>query len=219
MTEPGSGGEAGPDTPHGGFPATRNWREGRNATTEGGPEYGRMIDSLREFLDLVAGAKLDSAAAAALAGQIEALLPHLASRQVREREQIFAHRIDLPGRGQTMAPRFLVTDGDDTSVAGRVTFGRYFLGGNGAVHGGAIPLLFDEVLGRLANTGGRKPSRTAYLHVNFRSIAPIGRDLDVRARIVKIDGRKRFITAELCDGDTLCADAEGLFVELKPGQP
>jgi acyl-coenzyme A thioesterase PaaI-like protein len=104
-------------------------------------------------------------------------------------------------------------------VVGRVAFGRFYLGGNGAAHGGAIPLVFDEVMGRLANTGGRPPSRTASLHVNYRSITPIERELQLTARFDREEGRKRFLSGELRDGGTLCADVAGIFVALRPGQP
>ena len=32
-------------------------------------------------------------------------------------------------------------------------------------------------------------------------------------------GRKRVLRGTLRDGDTVCADAESLFVALRPGQP
>jgi len=79
--------------------------------------------------------------------------------------------------------------------------------------------VFDDLLGRLANAGGRRTSRTAYLTVNYRSITPIGRELRLEGRVDRQEGRKRFLTGRLFDGDTLCADAEGLFIELRPGQP
>ena len=104
-------------------------------------------------------------------------------------------------------------------MRGRVVFTRIYLGGNGAAHGGTVPLLFDEVLGRLNSSGGRSVGRTAYLHVNYRHITPIGRELELEATLDRIEGRKRFITGRLRDGDTVVADAEGLFVELLPGQP
>lgn len=87
------------------------------------------------------------------------------------------------------------------------------------MHGGAIPLLFDEVLGRLASSEDRTPARTAYLHTDFRSITPVGEELVVRAWFVSEQGRKRILRAELMHGETLCAEAEGLFIELRPGQP
>jgi acyl-coenzyme A thioesterase PaaI-like protein len=157
--------------------------------------------------------------ASALALDLRRWSDDLSKSAVPEREQVFARRLDLPGRGQTMAPCLRVLDGDANTVRGAVTFGRYFLGGGGAVHGGAIPLLFDEVLGRLASAGGRTRARTAYLHTDFRSITPVGVDLSVTAWFVSEQGRKRVLRGELRHGDTLCAEAEGLFVELRPGQP
>ena len=125
----------------------------------------------------------------------------------------------IPGRGQALAPVVHVEEFTGERARGHVTFGRFYLGGNGAVHGGAIPLAFDELMGRLANTGGRTPSRTAYLHVNYRSVAPVGRRLSIEARFGREEGRKRILHGEIRHGETVCADAEGLFVALRPGQP
>jgi acyl-coenzyme A thioesterase PaaI-like protein len=203
----------------GGFPQIRSWQEPGLKNPGGGPEYGEMIISLRAFLDAVAAAAPDSGTITAITGQLDSWTQRLKAMAVGERRQIFARRLDLPGRGQTMAPNFVVTGGDRDSVTGTVTFGRYFLGGGGAVHGGVIPLLFDEVLGRLSNSGGRAPSRTAYLHTDFRSITPVGIALDVRAWFLSEYGRKRVLRAEIRHGETLCAEAEALFVILRPDQP
>jgi acyl-coenzyme A thioesterase PaaI-like protein len=118
-----------------------------------------------------------------------------------------------------MAPAVEITEFSDSHARGQVSFGRFYLGGNGAVHGGAIPLAFDELMGRLANTGGRSPSRTPYLHVNCRNVTPIQTPLAIEARFEAEEGRKRTLTGVIRDGDTVCAEAEGLFVALRPGQP
>jgi acyl-coenzyme A thioesterase PaaI-like protein len=203
----------------GGFPPMRTWQEPAVRGPDGGAEYGDMIAALRGFLDDVAAAASDAATTVALTGDLNRWADRLAQFAVPERRQIFARRLDLPGRGQTMSPNFIPVAGDHEKVEGTVTFGRYFLGGGGAVHGGAIPLLFDEVLGRLAISGDRAPARTAYLHTDFRSITPVGVELAVRAWFVSEQGRKRVLRAELTHADTLCAEAEGLFVELRPDQP
>jgi acyl-coenzyme A thioesterase PaaI-like protein len=197
----------------------RTWQEPTVRSPGGGPEYGDMITVLRAFLDAVAAAAPDTATTVALTDDLKVWVDRLAKDAATERKQIFARRLDLPGRGQTMSPNFIPIAGDRDSVRGTVTFGRYFLGGGGAVHGGAIPLLFDEVLGRLASSGDRAPARTAYLHTDFRSITPVGEELAVRAWFVSEQGRKRILRAELTHGDTLCAEAEGLFVELRADQP
>ncbi|OSC28728.1 MULTISPECIES: PaaI family thioesterase [Mycobacterium] len=197
----------------------RSWQEPTVRSPGGGPEYGDMIAALRDFLDDVAAAAPDTATIEALTKDLKSWADRLSPDAVPERRQIFARRLDLPGHGQTMAPSITITAGDHDGVSGTVTFGRYFLGGGGAAHGGAIPLLFDEVLGQLANSGDREPSRTAYLHTDYRSITPIGKELTVRGWFVSEQGRKRILRAELCHGDTLCAEAEGLFIVLRPDQP
>ena len=203
----------------GGFPPMRTWQEPTVRNPGGGAEYGEMITALREFLDDVAAAAPDKATTVALTRDLKTWTEGLVQAAVPERRQIFARRLDLPGRGQTMAPNFIPTAGDHQSVQGTVTFGRYFLGGGGAVHGGAIPLLFDEVLGRLASSGDRAPARTAYLHTDFRSITPVGEELAVHAWFVSEQGRKRLLRATITHGETLCAEAEGLFIVLRANQP
>lgn len=207
------------DAIRGGFPRMRTWQEPLLHNPGGGAEYGDMIAALRDFLDGVAAAAPDAPTTVDLTRVLREWTQTLAPAAVSERRQIFARRLDLPGRGQTMSPSFVPIGGDRDSVHGTVRFGRYFLGGGGAVHGGAIPLLFDEVLGRLANSGDRVPSRTAYLHTDFRSITPIDEDLAVRGCFVSEQGRKRVLRAAITHGDTVCAEAEGLFVALRPDQP
>ncbi len=184
----------------------------------GASSFPGMIDALRELQNQVTGSVPSAELAADVSRTLTDLAVRLSAHAVDERGQI-AGRVDLPGRATAMLPVIYLDEQDDQHAVGRVTFGRFYLGGNGAAHGGAIPLVFDELMGRLANTGGRPPSRTAYLRVNYRSITPIDRELQLTARFDREEGRKRFLSGELRDGGTLCADTEGLFVALRPGQP
>jgi acyl-coenzyme A thioesterase PaaI-like protein len=104
---------------------------------------------------------------------------------------------------------------DSQTFVGRVTFGPLYGGANGAVHGGAIPLVFDEALAQLANLDGQ--TRTASLTVDYRSVTPLGRELTIRGWIERVEGRKVFLRATLHHGDTLTAEAHALFVRLRPG--
>jgi acyl-coenzyme A thioesterase PaaI-like protein len=180
--------------------------------------FAAMIDALRVLQDQITGSRPPDDLLEEAARQFAELTRQLAKYPVDERGQIAGHLIGIAGRGQAMAPAISIQEHTTDRASGHVTFGRFYLGGNGAVHGGAIPLVFDELMGRLANTG-RPPSRTAYLHVNYRSITPIERQLSIEAGFESEEGRKRIIRAVLRDGDTVCADAEGLFVALRPGQP
>jgi acyl-coenzyme A thioesterase PaaI-like protein len=150
--------------------------------------------------------------------QVEATAAELKGFVVPESRQLAGHLREVPGRGQALAPVFTPAEWDEQHVRGHVRLGRFYLGGNGAAHGGVLPLLFDEVLGRLANTG-RTRSRTAYLHVDYRAITPIGPTLEVRARFDREEGRKRFLTGEVVHEGVVTAQAQGLFVELREGQP
>ncbi|WP_050787663.1 PaaI family thioesterase [Rhodococcus jostii] len=126
---------------------------------------------------------------------------------------------ELPGRGQAFIPAIEYDRLEDGRVAGRVEFSSFHLGGNGAAHGGAIPLLFDDVLGRMVNHDQTSVARTANLSVDYRNVTPVGRDLEVQAWIEREEGRKTYARGELWDGQVLCAEARGLFVTLQPGQP
>lgn len=200
------------------FPRIRDWQD-RGVRSYTGHEYGDMIGALRTFLDDVAAAVPDVVTLKGLSRSLRSWSSSLAEQAVPEQAQIFGRRFDVDGRAQTMAPCFVVAERDRTAVRGTVTFGRYFLGGGGAVHGGAIPLLFDEILGPLANSGGRTSSRTAYLNTDFRSVVPVGVELEVRGWFVSEVGRKRVLRAEIRHGSTLCAEAEALFVALESHQP
>ena len=79
--------------------------------------------------------------------------------------------------------------------------------------------LQDELLGQQANAGGRTKARTAYLHVDYRKIAPIGVPLALEAAFEREVGRKRYLRGSARAGDDVVIEAHGLFVELRPGQP
>jgi acyl-coenzyme A thioesterase PaaI-like protein len=93
-----------------------------------------------------------------------------------------------------------------------VRFGNHFLG----VHGGAIALLFDELLGIMANAGSPELARAAYINVEYRAITPINSNLVVEASSIGVEVRKRRVRATLyLPGGDLCASAEGLFIQVR----
>jgi hypothetical protein len=195
------------------------WRNRVPVAERGGAEYAGLIAATREFQNALAAANAPSEVYADLAATLGGVTSSLREWAGEEWSSPIGARIDLPGRGHPLLLPFVVDEWTDSSVRGRVVFGRFHLGGNGAAHGGTLPLLFDEVLGRLNSGGGRTIGRTAYLHVNYRHITPIERELHLDATLDRIVGRKRYVSGRLRDGDIVVADAEGLFVELRPGQP
>ena len=179
--------------------------------------YTGMVDELRELLDRVAAAAPTPDLVADTTKVVAQLNAWLAEAEVDEPHQLSGRLTTVPGRGQLAVPALHIDEVDGSRMTGRVRFGRHFLGSNGVVHGGAVPLLFDDVLGRLALAGGRSRSRTAYLHVDYRSVAPIDTELTIAAWFDREEGRKRFLRGTLSDGDRLCAEVSALFVALRPG--
>ncbi|MDR3660141.1 MAG: PaaI family thioesterase [Mycobacterium sp.] len=189
-------------------------------TSKGGPDYGRFIEAVRTISDLARGADAPDDVVTRAANLIEQANALLAPFDADEWHSPSGRRLDLPNRGGILNVPAALKVTDDGRIAGPVRFRRFHLGRNGAAHGGAIGLLFDSVLGHAAyRLTDSLFQRTAYLHVNYRKIAPVEKDLQATATVERIEGRKIFITGALLDGDTVLADAEALFVKLKPGQP
>jgi acyl-coenzyme A thioesterase PaaI-like protein len=104
---------------------------------------------------------------------------------------------------------------DGSAVTGTVVFGDAYEGPPGCVHGGFVAATFDEVLGfaqTLTGTGGM----TGRLEVSYRSPTPLHRPLTLRGWIDRVDGRKVLTLGTIHDGDRLCAESSGLFIQ-KPG--
>ena len=189
-------------------------------THRGGPDYGRFIDAVRDIQDHARAADAPDHVITEAADLLEQVSALLTPYDADEWSTPSGRRTDLPMRGNILSIPNEADPCEDGRLRGWARFRRYHLGRNGAVHGGIIAHLFDSVLGKTSFllTGGPY-QRTAYLHVNYRKIVPIEKELQVEAGVLRTEGRKIFVDIRLCDGDTLLADGEGLFVLLKPGQP
>jgi acyl-coenzyme A thioesterase PaaI-like protein len=188
-------------------------------TTRGGPDYGRFVEAVRSLQDLTRGADAPDDVITQAAGLIEAVNSLLAPYDADEWHSPSGRRMDLPNRGNIMQVPVKLTVTDDDRVGGTARFRRFHLGRNGAVHGGALALLFDSLLGYAAYKLGRSPrQRTAFLHVDYRKIALVDKELQVDAGIDRIEGRKIFVSGRLLDGDAVLCEAEALFLKLNPGQ-
>jgi acyl-coenzyme A thioesterase PaaI-like protein len=189
-------------------------------TTKGGPDYGRFIDAVRKLQDHARAVDAPDEVITEAADTLEKLSALLSPYGADEWASPSGRRMDLPVRGNILTVPIGSRKTDDGRIEGWARFARFHLGRNGAVHGGSLGMLFDTVLGLTASvlTGSRR-QRTAYLKVNYRNIVPIEKELQFDAGIDQLDGRKIFVSGRLTDGDTLLAEADALFVKLKPGQP
>lgn len=185
-----------------------------------GPGFGRFLAAMRRAQDLAVSAAPDAdnwdKAADRAEELVELLAPHEAPEGVGP-----ANRVpSLPGAGSLLMPPYRVTKFDAEAVELTVQFSRYHVGGNYAVHGGVLPLMFDSTFGMVIHATGRPISRTGFLHVDYRKVTPIDKELRLRAWVREAVGRKSFVNAELRDGeDNLLAEANGLMIQLLPGQP
>jgi acyl-coenzyme A thioesterase PaaI-like protein len=184
------------------------------------PELGRFVAAMRRLQDLTVSTDPENAMWATAAERMEDLCALLQEHQVPEGRAPAGRLIDLPGLGHPLLPPWTVTDFGPDGVTMEGLFTRSHVGGNNAVHGGMIPLLYDWHFGMIVSTAGLSPSRTAYLHIDYRNITPIDEPLTAYGRIAEIDGRKAFVTATMTAADgTLLTEANGLMVRLLPHQP
>lgn len=110
-------------------------------------------------------------------------------------------------------PVELRAEPDGKSVAGRAIFGSAYEGPPGCLHGGYVAAAFDEVLG-FANALSGSPGMTGTLTVRYRRPTPLHTELRFQARFLRSEGRKIFTSGELYAGESLCAEAEGLFISV-----
>jgi acyl-coenzyme A thioesterase PaaI-like protein len=189
-------------------------------TDRGGPDYGRFVEAVRALQDHARSADAPDDVIARAADVLDDLNRLLAPYDADEWHSPSGRRMDLPNRGNIMQVPVDLVVTEDGRIGGTARFRRFHLGRNGAVHGGALALLFDSLLGFAAFKLSRSPyQRTAYLHVNYLQIAPVDKEFQVDAAIDRIEGRKIFVSGRLLDGATVLCEAEALFVRLKPGQP
>jgi acyl-coenzyme A thioesterase PaaI-like protein len=189
-------------------------------TTKGGPDYGRFIDAVRKLQDHARAVDAPDEVITEAADTLEELSALLSPYDADEWASPSGRRMDLPVRGNILTVPLWSRKTEDGRIEGTARFARFHLGRNGAVHGGSLGMLFDTVLGLTASVlSGTPRQRTAYLKINYRNIVPIEKEVQFDAGIDRVDGRKIFVSGRLTDGDTLLAEADALFVKLKPGQP
>lgn len=197
---------------HGGFPVFE--------PADPGPGFGPFLASMRQLQDLAVSADPDGDTWVEAAARVDELVKLLAPFEAAEGVGP-ANRVPaLPGAGSLLMPPYHVTQFDSDGVTLTVQFSRFHVGGNSAVHGGVLPLMFDSTFGMVIHATGRPISRTGFLHVDYRKVTPIDTPLTVRGWVREAQGRKCFVNAEMRDPDgALLAEANGLMIRLLPGQP
>ena len=152
-------------------------------TTKGGPDYGRFVEAVRSLQDHARAADAPDDVITEAADLVEKVTQLLAPYYADEWASPSGRRMDLPNRGNILAIPLDLHKTVDGRIEGTAMFRRFHLGRNGAAHGGAVAQLFDGLLGYTAFTlSGSRAQRTAFLHVDYRKIAVVERQLQVDAR-------------------------------------
>lgn len=103
--------------------------------------------------------------------------------------------------------------GEFGSISGTATFTEPYEGPPGHVHGGYIAAAFDEVLGMTQSLTGR-PGMTGTLTVKYRAPTPLHQEIVYHGWVDRVEGRKIFTKGTSHIGDTLCAEAEAVFLSM-----
>lgn len=185
------------------------------------PARERLAGAARRLVDALLTAEVDDARLDAAADATEAAVATLATeagrwgetpRRAERRHEDYLPRSPLVGALHPAAPPFEWDRRDGRFVAHGV-LGAAFEGPPGYVHGGWVALMFDEALG-MANVTGGNPGMTARLTVRYRRPTPLRTPVRLEAWTREREGRRITTVGTLHAGDRLCAEAEGLFVEI-----
>jgi Thioesterase superfamily len=197
-----------------------------------GPRH-RLADALRATITATVSAEVDNQVIVEVAEAVEALNRRLAQASGPDKRprgqpdtagdaQEFFPTSPVIGMGNPLAPpvRIQVVDGVDggyRQIVGSANFDYAYEGPPTCVHGGVIASTFDEVLGA-ANLVANNPGMTGTLTVRYRKPTPLRTDLRIEARCERKEGRKIFSWAGIYHGDTLTAEADGVFIEVAAAQ-
>jgi acyl-coenzyme A thioesterase PaaI-like protein len=184
------------------------------------PALGRFMAAVRRLQDIAVSANPDGSVWGDAAVLIEDVCRRLEEHSAPEGVAPAGRTTDLPGNGHPLMPPWQVVESRADEVTMRGHFTRFHVGGNGAVHGGVIPLFYDWHFGMVVSAAGRPDSRTAYLHVEYRRVTPTDEVLQSRAWIDRVDGRKLFVRATMADASgNVLSEANGLMIKLLAHQP
>lgn len=188
----------------------------------------RVADAIRQLTEVLVTSSPDIQEMHRIAGQLEdtagefAQAPRIHGRldwiQTGEHGSYgqVSHELNpLAGLANPIAPP-VNTWFEDGNAVGRCICGWVYEGPPGSVHGGFVAAIFDQFLGMAQRLGGQ-PGMTGYLHVNYHNRTPLNTQLELSAQLVKVEGRKTIMTAEMHADGTRTASCEALFVEPAKG--
>jgi len=128
--------------------------------------------------------------------------------------RIVEHHL-LLGAANPLAPPLHAERHDDGSVRATVTYDLRYEGMPGWVHGGAIALAFDLVLGLAAGWVAQRPAMTGTLTLRYRKPSKLWTELVYESSAEAVGARTIRAIGSLTGPDGLCAEAEGIWVRAR----
>jgi acyl-coenzyme A thioesterase PaaI-like protein len=189
-----------------------------------------LVRAARELVEAVVLTDVDDGERAAAAADLRGVAERLRARRragsvllVRHDDGRIEHLTQAgSGRLNPQAPD-IVFDGlcappsepVPVELVARCTLTPSFGGPPGRVHGGQVAALLDEVVGFAAFVAGA-PGMTVNLTVRYHRATPHSTPLEVRARLDRIDGRKRWASGEVVAAGEVSASAEAFLLGGPP---
>jgi acyl-coenzyme A thioesterase PaaI-like protein len=206
------------DSPFGTFP-TFHQREGELSDSD--IARVRLAHAMRQLMRNAFTSHASASDIDALALQIEQQLASLHdATQVAgsaASESHFSDRSPIYGAmnplSMPMTMGLVEGGGEFGSVTGDAIFTDLYEGPPGHCHGGFIAAAFDEVLGMAQSLTGR-PGMTGKLQITYRAPTPLHTPIHFVGWVEKVEGRKIFTKGTAHNGETLCAESEGLFLSM-----
>lgn len=109
-------------------------------------------------------------------------------------------------------PMTLWLDGD--VVRGKANLGLTFQGPPGRVHGGVIAAMMDVLLAKTQDLS-RTMGVTGTLNLRFIRATPLKTDIDMEARILRVDGRKLYCEGKFIVNGETTVHAEGIWIAMR----
>jgi len=212
--------------------AKENWRErflrshwdpASAEVSEARKQKRRLAAAMRLVIERLVASDAPEDELRRAAEQLERYAEHLATHPRLRHFQGYAESANagdvgaffdqspLIGLANPLAPPIRIEKTGERTAEARATFGSAYEGPPGCVHGGFVAAAFDEVLGFVQSLSG-SGGFTGTLTVRYRSPTPLHRELHFRAGMDRSEGRKTFSSGTLHAGETLCAEAEGIFI-------
>ncbi|KFY24015.1 hypothetical protein V493_05515 [Pseudogymnoascus sp. VKM F-4281 (FW-2241)] len=130
----------------------------------------------------------------------------------------------LTGPNLVVVPPFAWNEEGGKSMVAISYLGRDLCGHPGIIHGGFLATMLDEGLARCCFEAlPNKVGMTANLNINYRSPAPADTFVALRAKTIKVEGRKAWVEGHIetlvGEGETpvVLADATALFIGPRQG--